>query len=103
MSLTNRNGANKARVFKSALGIGQEETNVLRAALLDAAKTERLHFMREDQYGKHYAIVFELSYGKRRAFVRSLWTIKTSSDIAHFVSAFVVSDKRAQPKAKDDD
>ncbi|MFN8731593.1 MAG: DUF6883 domain-containing protein, partial [Hyphomonadaceae bacterium] len=73
LSPTHRIGANKARVFKSALGIGLAEVAVLRSALLDAARTQTPNFIRQDQFGQHYAIVFKLAYGTKSAFVRSLW------------------------------
>jgi sulfur relay (sulfurtransferase) DsrF/TusC family protein len=103
LSPSHRIGANKARVFKAALGIGKTEVAVLRDALFAAARTQRPNFVREDDYGQHFAIVFELSYGKKSAYVRSLWMIKTGDDTAYLVSAFVVSDKRALSEVKDND
>ncbi len=103
LSPTHRVGANKARVFKSALGIGADQSDVLKQALLEAARSELPNFMREDAYGKHYAIVFELYYGEKSAFVRSLWTIKPDRNFAELVSAFVINSKRASSKEKVND
>lgn len=103
LSPTHRIGANKARVFKSALGIGLAEVAVLRSALLDAARTQTPNFVRQDKFGQHYAIVFKLTYGTKSAFVRSLWVIRTGDDVAKFVSAFVVTDRRAGFEDKNHD
>jgi sulfur relay (sulfurtransferase) DsrF/TusC family protein len=103
LSQSHRIGANKARVFKAALGIEKAEVAVLRDALFEAARTQRPNFVRKDDYGQHFAIVFELSYGKKSAYVRSLWMIKTGDDTAYLVSAFVVSDKRALSEVKDNE
>jgi hypothetical protein len=103
LSPNHRIGANKARVFKSALGIGQADVAVLKSALLQAARTQRPNFIRQDEYGSHFAIVFELSYSGKTAFVRSLWTIKTGDGRAHLVSAFVVANKRARPEVNIDE
>ena len=103
LSSTHRIGANKARVFKSALGIGKAEIDVLKSALLEAARTQRPNFIREDEHGSHFAIVFELSYSGKSAFVRSLWMIKTGDDVANLVSAFVIANKRARPEVKFDE
>lgn len=103
LSPTHRIGANKARVFKSALGIGLAEVAVLRSALLDAARTQSPLLIRQDKFGQHYAIVFKLTYGTKSAFVRSLWMIRSGDDVAKFVSAFVVTDKRAGSEDKNHD
>ncbi|MCZ8282576.1 MAG: hypothetical protein O9286_10085 [Aquidulcibacter sp.] len=103
LSPSHRIGANKARVFKSALRIGLAEVAVLRSALLDAARKQTPNFIRQDKFGRHYAIVFKLTYGTKSAFVRSLWVIRTGDDVAKFVSAFVVTDKRAGSEDKKHD
>jgi len=41
--------------------------------------------------------------GTKSAFVRSLWVIRTGDDVAKFVSAFVVTDRRAGSEDKNHD
>ncbi len=103
LSPTHRIGTNKARVFKSALGIGLAEVAVLRSALLDAARTQTPNFVRQDKFGQHYAIIFKLIHGTESAFVGSLWVIRTGDNVAKFVSAFVVTDRRAGSEDKTHD
>jgi hypothetical protein len=101
LSRQHRVGANKARVFKAALGIDNTNALVLKEALLEAARTYRPVFSHKDAYGSHYAIAFELSYGKKSAFVRSLWIVKDDDMRAYLVSAFVVTSKRASSEEKE--
>ena len=84
-----RTGRNKARVFASALGISAATADVLRDALLDAARTADATRERADQHGVHFAVEFVLEVSGRRARVRSLWVVRTGEGFPRLVSAFV--------------
>jgi len=89
LSPAHRTGRNKARVFYSALGISAMNADVLRNALLEAARTADATWERTDQHGVHYALECVVEVSGRRARVRSLWTIRTGEDFPRLVSAFV--------------
>lgn len=82
-------GRNKARVFRAALGLTQEDAERLKAALLAAAADEEALLERSDAYGAHYSVEFVIDHHGRSAIVRSLWTVRVDEDFPRFVSAFV--------------
>ena len=83
-------GRNKARVFKAALGLTAASADVLESALRVAAGSEPASIVRDDAYGRHYAIEFALVVSNQTARVRSLWVIRVGETRPRFVSAFVL-------------
>jgi hypothetical protein len=85
-------GRHKARVFSSALGIGQTDAEFLRSCLLVAAKEGDAALGLSDDYGDRYTLDFDLSKGDRKAVVRSAWIVLEGETCARLTTCFVVLD-----------
>jgi hypothetical protein len=83
-------GRHKARVFLSALGLGQRDANYLRTALLDAAREGDAVAGESDDYGDRYTIDFKVIRGSREATVRSAWILPHDEPAPRLTSCFVL-------------
>ncbi len=89
LSLTHLQGRDKARVFRSALGLTQADAEVLRAAIFQAVHTEAATAGIADEYGTRYTVDFEMVHGSRRAFVRTAWIIRVGDEIPRLTTCYV--------------
>jgi hypothetical protein len=91
LSESHRRGRNKARVFRSRLGLTAAGAELLRNALLQAVENrpEDLQFRIGDRYGRHYMLDFEMRTAAGEAVIRSIWIIRQNEDVLRFVSCFV--------------
>jgi hypothetical protein len=85
-------GQHKARVFLSVLGMTDDHSEELRAALIDAALEGNATFGASDQYGSRYIIDFELNQRERAANIRSCWIVRSGEIAPRFVTCFVLWD-----------
>src|SRR5436309_2476323 len=83
-------GRHKARVFAAALGITAADANLLRDALLAAAKNQEARLTDADQYGARYVLEFTMLGPAGSARVRSRWIIRTDEDFPRLATCFVV-------------
>ena len=83
-------GRHKAQVFSAALGLGAEDAEELREALLTAACSEEAVAGEEDEYGKRYVLDFEMSTAVGTATVRSGWIVRHGEDFPRLTSCYVV-------------
>lgn len=83
-------GRHKARVFRSALGIGPEGAAGLRNRLRAAARIEEVRAAEVDQYGSRYVLDFTMRYREREAIVRAAWIIRASEDFPRLTSCYVL-------------
>lgn len=84
-------GKHKARVFASALGLSQDDTEILGKALLDAAQTVDATQGETDEFGVRYVLDFTMTTEVGSAVIRSAWIIRPDEDFPRFVSAYVNS------------
>jgi uncharacterized protein DUF6883 len=82
-------GRNKARVFAS-VGIGQADTEVLRKALLAAARHAESVRGGPSRYGQRYTVDFDLVRPVRTVRVRSTWIVRVGEDLPRLTSCFVL-------------
>jgi len=82
-------GRNKARVFAS-VGIGQADAEVLREALLAAARNSEAVRGGPSAYGQRYMVDFDLVRPARTVRVRSTWIVRTGEDLPQLTSCFVL-------------
>ena len=84
-------GRHKARIFRSRLGLSADHADVLRQALLDAArnKLDLLRPIGADEFGRRYALDFEISTTLGTAMLRSSWIVRTGQDVLRLVSCYV--------------
>jgi hypothetical protein len=90
LNMQHLRGRHKARVFVSVLGLRYEDAEMLRQALLDAARSEHATPGSEDQYGARYMIDFEMSGPSGKAFVRSIWIVLKKEDFPRLTSCYVL-------------
>lgn len=83
-------GRHKARVFSTALGLGAEDAEELREALLCAARSEEVVAGEEDEYGHRYVLDFEMSTVVGTATIRSGWIVRRGEDFPRLTSCYVV-------------
>ncbi|MGI8911836.1 MAG: DUF6883 domain-containing protein [Rubrobacteraceae bacterium] len=82
-------GRHKARVFASALGITAEDSEILRQALLSAARSEEAAPTEDDEYGQRYVLDFEMSTEVGSTIVRGGWIVRSGEDFPRFTSCWV--------------
>jgi hypothetical protein len=77
MSRPHPRGRHKARVFRSRLGLTAGNADVLRIALLDAARNRQndLRPTDIDESGQRYLLDFEMTVGPGTATIRSAWIV----------------------------
>jgi len=91
LSATHPRGRHKARVFQSALGFTASDAELLRSALLDAARTEDANPSRRDAYGQRYVIDCNVTGQKGIATIRSFWIVRHGEDFPRFNTCYVRS------------
>lgn len=81
-------GKHKARIFNAVLGMGPDDAEALREALLKAVKTHDAEVGNLDVYGQRYTIDFPFEWQGKQAIIRSGWIINRGSDIPRLVTAY---------------
>jgi hypothetical protein len=81
-------GKHKARLFSAALGMGINDAEALREALLQAVQTANAQLGKNDVYGQRYTIDFTLHWHGRQATIRSGWIIDRGSEVPRLVTAY---------------
>jgi hypothetical protein len=82
-------GRHKAVVFRSALGLDQENAAALRAALRQALKTENATPTTRNPYGQKYQIEFEMIRAGRSAIIRSIWIVKDAENFPRLITCYI--------------
>src|SRR5438093_8229979 len=83
-------GRHKARVFASALGLTASDAEALRAALLQAARTEEVTQSEADEFGQRCMLDFAMQGPAGQATVRSAWIVRTGEDFPRLTTCFVL-------------
>jgi hypothetical protein len=86
---THPRGRHKARVFLEKLGLGPQDAEKLRTALLKAAVDVEAKATEKDDYGQRYVLDFLMSGPKGNVTVRSSWIIRVGEDFPRFVTCFI--------------
>lgn len=82
-------GKHKAKVFKSVLGLTMNDAKFLSIKLKEIVSITNALFLSEDDFGKRYFIDFNMVYGKKKAFIRSIWIVKSDEDFPRFVTCYI--------------
>ncbi|MBW4679385.1 MAG: hypothetical protein KME19_04625 [Microcoleus vaginatus WJT46-NPBG5] len=90
LNLRHSEGQHKARVFQSVLGIGIEEADELRAALLQAIQTTDAVLAQPSPYGHKYKVDFLMARQDKSAIVRSIWIVRNNEDFPRLITCFVL-------------
>ena len=84
-------GRHKARVFRSALGVGQEQAEWLREAILAALTHAEVAYAEETPYGWRYDVDIVLTHGGKSASVRTGWLVRKTENLPRLATCFVRS------------
>lgn len=82
-------GRHKARVFRAALGITRA-ADILREALLVAARDQEATPAEQDSYGQRYMIDFPMVGPEGSASLRSIWIVLVGEDRPRLVTCYVL-------------
>lgn len=83
-------GKHKARVFQSALGVGRENAEELRARILSAVGEQDCIPGESDEYGARYVVDIEWQRLGKSATIRTMWIVKRDEDIPRLTSCYVL-------------
>lgn len=89
LSPTHPRGRHKARVFAAVLGLTADDAELLRDALLQAARTEDATPTEQDTFGQRYVIDFQMQGSPGAAIVRSAWIVRTGEQFPRLTSCYV--------------
>lgn len=90
LSTDHDDGQHKARLFRSLLGITEENSQSLHSALQHAAAIADAVVGKQDKYGRRYVIDFEFAGPAGTATIRSAWIIRTGEDVPRLVTCYIL-------------
>ncbi|MBW4647255.1 MAG: hypothetical protein KME06_00935 [Kastovskya adunca ATA6-11-RM4] len=79
-------GQHKARVFQSALGIGIDDADELRTALIQAIQITDAVLDKCNPYGQKYRVDFLMVREDKQARVRSVWLVRDEEKFPRLVT-----------------
>jgi hypothetical protein len=83
-------GRHKARVFRDALELRQEDADWLRAALLDGVRHGEASELSRDDLGRRWRVDVPVTRHGRRAVVRTVWIVRSGEEEPRFVTCWVL-------------
>lgn len=83
-------GKHKARLFRGKLGITQNNSFILKQALLQAAQTETVSLKKQDQYGAHYIMKFVLKTQVGKSMILASWIVRNNENFPRLTSCYPI-------------
>lgn len=83
-------GRHKARVFADRLGLTASQAEILRTALLKAAREQNAVKGELDGFGRRFVVEFKMEGLRGSATVRSAWIIRNGEDFPRLTSCYVI-------------
>jgi hypothetical protein len=90
LSVTHPRGRHKARVFAASLGITANQADLLRDALLDAARSEEATPSDADEFGQRHIVDFTMKGPAGEAGGHSTWITRVGEDFPRLTSCYVL-------------
>jgi len=84
-------GKHKARVFSSQLGIGRDDAQLLKEKIIENMKDVEIEWAHEDKFGKRFSADLTMNMKNRSALVRTIWIIKSGSEVPELVSCYIIT------------
>ena len=82
-------GRHKARVFGNRLGIAAESADILRNALLEAARSSNeARPSGEDGFGQRYVLDFKLAGPLGEGAIRSHWIVRSAEEFPRLTTCY---------------
>lgn len=82
-------GRHKAKVFRSSLGVGQEDADWLSEAIMVAIQGVEVASAESTLYGWRYDVDILLSRGEKSAILRTGWIVRNTEDFPRLVTCYV--------------
>ena len=86
-------GKEKARLFKSVLGIGTYDAYLLKEALLEGLSFYDCISKEKDQYGERYEVIMKIRIFEKEANVITGWIIRVGEDFPRLTSCYITKKK----------
>jgi hypothetical protein len=83
-------GRHKARVFRDALELEQDDAAWLRPALLDGLSNGAATELSRDDLGHRWRVDLPVTRHRRRAVVRTVWIVRSGEQMPRFVTCWVL-------------
>jgi hypothetical protein len=83
-------GRHKARVFRDALELRQDDAEWLRAALLDGLRHGEATELSRDDLERRWRVEVPVTRHGRRAVVRTVWIVRSGEEVPRFVTCWVL-------------
>lgn len=83
-------GRHKARVFRDALDLKQDDAEWLRTALLDGLRHGEATALSRDDLGHRWRVDVPVTRQGRRAVVRTVWIVRGGEQVPRFVTCWVL-------------
>jgi hypothetical protein len=83
-------GRHKARVFREALDIGQDDAAWLRDTLLEAARSAEALSDGRDVWGEYWRFDIPIQRHRKSAVVRTIWIVRTGESRPALVTCWVL-------------
>jgi hypothetical protein len=83
-------GRHKARVFRDALELKQDDAEWLRTALLDGLRHGEATELSSDDLGRRWRVDVPVTRHGKRAVVRTVWIVRSGEQAPRFVTCWVL-------------
>jgi hypothetical protein len=83
-------GRHRARVFREALGIGQENAEWLRGAILEELPSQEAVLVGSDAFGERWRVDVFLSRQEGEAVIRTIWISRSDETAPRLVTCWVL-------------
>ena len=82
-------GKEKAAVFKSALGIGINEVDLFKNAILAGLAEYECTEKEHDEFGKRFSVIIKIRIFDKEAFVTTGWIIRLGEDFPRLTTCYI--------------
>lgn len=90
LNLQHPRGRNKARLFASLVGLTENDSEVLRDAIMQAVLTKTAEPGEQDDFGQRYTVDFELEGRTKSVTVRTTWIVRINEDFPRLTSCYIL-------------
>ena len=89
LNLEHEDGQHKARVFRAALGLTDENSDELKNALLQATMNYEAELQKNTANGDLYIILFPMTRNDKTEIIKSVWIIRSNEDFPRLVTCYI--------------
>jgi hypothetical protein len=83
-------GRHKARVFRDALGLGRDDAEWLRAALIAGLRRGEAMKLLSDNLGDRWRVDMSIARHNRSVMVRTVWIVRKGEQVPRFITCWVL-------------